>query len=94
MRLNKILFPSHSALREQSKQMKIFSDKMTNGEITKDAATILQLPTELLIKLFEYIPERWSIALVCRQFYEVLCKVDKKSYKLVVRDEKMVRDNR
>lgn len=54
--------------------------------------SILLLPTELLIEIFEYVPYRWDISQVCRTFYEVLCTVDRNFHKLVVNDEKTVCD--
>lgn len=48
------------------------------------------LPNELLMAIFEFIPERWNIAATCRQFYQVVCAIEKNLYKVVLTDEKMV----
>lgn len=59
-------------------------------ELNNDDLTILQLPNELLMKVFEYVPCLWNVSMVCRQFYEVLCKVEMNAYKLTVKHENIV----
>lgn len=51
---------------------------------------ILQLPKELLMEILEYVPRRWNVALVCIQFYEVICMLERNLFKLNVKNENIV----
>lgn len=44
------------------------------------------LPAELVIKIFEYLPDRWNVSLVCRGFYEFSCIIERNFYKLAIND--------
>lgn len=35
-----------------------------------------ELPSEILLKIFNYIPDRRSVALVNRRFYDAVCTLD------------------
>jgi F-box-like len=53
--------------------------------------SIEKLPTELLINIFKYIPDRWSISLVSRLFYEVVCKIEQNIYEISIQDKNLVK---
>lgn len=56
----------------------------------QDSSIIFKFPNELVIHIFQYIPERWSLSLVCKHFYEVVCTIEKNSQKILLNDEKFV----
>lgn len=59
-----------------------------------DEPKILQLPTEVLLEIFGYLPERWDVSLACQSFYEVVCKLEMNSLCLSVKDDNVCIDNR
>lgn len=52
---------------------------------------ISQLPTELLMNIFEYIPNRCNLSLVCLKFYEIICKIEQNIYQISIKDQDPVR---
>lgn len=58
--------------------------------ISEGEPTILRLPNELLIEIIDYVPERWSLSLVCKHFYDVVCTIEKGLHKISLYDEKAV----
>lgn len=44
------------------------------------------LPTELLIEIFRYVPNRWNLSLVCWNFYEIVCEIEKEKFILKLID--------
>lgn len=55
-----------------------------------DECKILNLPTELLMKIFSYVRRRDEVCLVCQQFYEIICLLEKDLYRVNIRDKRMV----
>lgn len=51
---------------------------------------ILQLPTEVMIEIFEYIQYRDNVRLVCHRFYEIICLMENIGEKITIHDERMV----
>lgn len=56
----------------------------------QDVPLIFKFPNELVIHIFKYVPERCSLSLVCKHFYEVVCTIEKNSQKILLNDEKFV----
>lgn len=45
---------------------------------------LMQFPDEILVNILSFVPNRFEVASVCRKFYELICKIDSKKYKLNV----------
>ncbi|CRK91005.1 CLUMA_CG004693, isoform A [Clunio marinus] len=60
--------------------------------INSDIYRLDNLPIEILMNIFSYVPDKWNLSQVCRYFYEIICKVERKSHKLNISDEKMLLD--
>lgn len=61
--------------------------------VNNQEAMILQLPNELLMKIIEFVPERFDISMVCVKFHEIVCTLDRKSHKIALKDENTVSGN-
>lgn len=46
----------------------------------KSVEKLNDLPTEILFKIFDYIPNRWNLSLVCWDFYEIVCEIEKNQF--------------
>lgn len=46
----------------------------------KSVEKLDDLPTEMLFKIFSYIPNRWNLSLVCWDFYEIVCEIEKNQF--------------
>lgn len=53
---------------------------------------ILLLPNELLMKIIEFVSKRSDVSLVCQRFYDLTCKIERNRMKILIDDEKMVRN--
>lgn len=50
---------------------------------------ILQLPMELLIKIFSYVisnTNRLDLSLTCPLFHEIVCKIERNFYPLAIKE--------
>ena len=45
---------------------------------------LTDLPEEVLMKILGFLPNRMDVAPVCKKFYELICKIDKFKYKMIV----------
>lgn len=59
--------------------------------MNSDEFKILQLPTEVIVKIFSYVQMRDAIPLVCQRFYEVLCLMERNMHQINICDERIVR---
>ena len=39
-----------------------------------------ELPTEILLHIFDFIPNRWSLSSVCWDFYEIICEIEREKF--------------
>lgn len=51
--------------------------------------SILEFPTEILVKILSYIQQRCYLPLVCHRFYEIICLLERNLYKIKI-SESMV----
>lgn len=61
---------------------------MENNE-TEDQTMVLQLPNELLLRIIKLIPMRFELASVCGKFYEIVCKIEAKKFRISLTEEKV-----
>lgn len=45
-----------------------------------------ELPTEVLLEIFNYVPNRWNLTLVCWDFYEIVCEVERERFSMNLTD--------
>lgn len=45
-----------------------------------------ELPSEVLRNIFKFVPNRWNLALVCWDFYEVVCEVERELFVMKLTD--------
>lgn len=48
------------------------------------------LPTEILIKIFQHVPNRWNLSLVNWTFYDLMCRIEAYKYRLKLIDVSVV----
>ena len=56
----------------------------------KEYPSILQLPVEILIEIFNYITDHRYIPFVCHRFYQVICLMERNFCILSIKDESTV----
>lgn len=44
------------------------------------AKNLDELPTEILLHIFDYIPNKWNLSLVCWDFYEIICEIEREKF--------------
>lgn len=49
-----------------------------------DQLHILNLPTNSLVKILEHVPDRWSAAQVCVEFYGLVAFIEHSKYRMGV----------
>lgn len=70
---------------------------MTEGNILRNCDKInnyvnslSDLPYEVLVKVFNYVENRWNLAQVCWKFYEIVCDVERNNLILKLIDVNMM----
>lgn len=43
-------------------------------------------PIEILLHIFGFIPNKWSLSLACWKFYEIICETEKEKFCLKLID--------
>lgn len=48
--------------------------------------SIQELPFEVLVHIFKFLPNRWNISIVCSEFYDVVCAIERNKFSLKLID--------
>ena len=80
-------FAEYSELLKQLNNLSTTKNITDENEKITNGINIVQLPVEVLMEIFNYVPERCDISLVCQKFYETVCKLELNSKWLSVKDD-------
>lgn len=47
---------------------------------------ILNLPSELLMEIIKYVPNKTVLKLTSKKFFQIVCKIEIKKFRLVIKD--------
>lgn len=53
---------------------------------------LVDLPIEVLLHIFDYIPSRWNLSLVCWNFYEIICEIEKENFAMKLIDVSLMQE--
>ena len=48
--------------------------------------SIQELPCEVILHIFKFIPNRWNLSMVCCDFYDLVCEVERNKFSLKLID--------
>lgn len=65
-------------------------EKQNTKSLTSQSLTLQELPTEILFKIFRYLPSNQHLALVCHRFYQIICEIERNFHSMCI-DNIMVR---
>lgn len=48
---------------------------------------IINLPSEVLVKIVKFVPNKTPLKLVCKYFYEIICHIEVKTSRIKIYDD-------